>query len=139
MYRRTALQSVSLGILALLTGCASVQGMLFGKVPESYKIRNDSSKKVDLQVTILAIRGVDGEVATETLSSETFELSSGEKASAPWPKENVETYRIEAKTSTGEETAYSSSPSLWNRRHTPFIRVSREGVAISVRESGFLA
>ena len=139
MHRRTALQSGSLGILALLTGCASFQGTLFGKVPKSYKIHNDSASKVDFQVAILAVRAVNGEVATETLSSQTFALSPSQKVSAPWPKENVETYRIEAKTSTDEEMAYSFSPSLWNRRHTPFIRVSREGVAISVRKSGVLS
>ena len=139
MHRRTVLQSGSLGILALLTGCASLQGTLFGKVPKSYKTHNDSASKVDLQVAILAVRTIDGEVATETLSSQTFELSPGQKVSAPWPTENVETYRIEAKTSASEETAYSFSPSLWNSRHTPFIRVSKEGVAVSVRDSSFLA
>ena len=138
MHRRTALQSGSLGILTLLTGCASLRGMFLGKVPKSYKIHNDSSSKVDLQVTILAVRAVNGEVATETLSSQTFELSPGQKVSPSWPYKKVETYRIEAKTSAGEETAYSFSPSLWHSRHTPFIRVSREGVAVSVRESGVI-
>ena len=120
--------------MSLLSGCASVRGTLLGRVPRSYQVRNESAGSVTLRVSVFAVRGgASGKVIHETLSSRTFELPSGETKTVPWPGDDAETYRVEAKLDEERWSALSFSPSDWHRRHRPVVRASEEGVGVFVK------
>lgn len=93
--------------------------MVLGKRPKSFEIRNDRRSAVDASVVI---EGDDSAIL-----SESYRVRGNEERSYSWPDAKADTYTIEA--SVGDdETAFTFSPSDWNQRQTPVIRVFDGGV-----------
>ncbi|GAA0251121.1 hypothetical protein ACFFQF_22275 [Haladaptatus pallidirubidus] len=123
MNRRNALKyggGLGLGTLA---GCASLQGMIFGRIPKKYKIQNDRHTSVEVEVAI--------EGDHKQLLSKTFTLAANKSLSQKWPNTKAETYTIEA-TVDGISSASTFNPADWKKRHTPIIRVFSDGVEVNL-------
>lgn len=63
----------------------------------------------------------------DEILSESYRVRGDEEGSYSWPDATADTYTIEA--SVGDdETAFTFSPSDWNQRQTPVIRVFDGGI-----------
>ena len=119
MRRRRVCCLAGLAGLHTLSGCAAIRGAVFGKRPKSFEIRNDRRRAVDVSVVI--------EGDEDEISSESYRVRANEEQSYSWPDAKAETYTIAA--SVGDdETAFTFSPSDWNHRQTPVIRVFDGGL-----------
>lgn len=123
MRRREVCSTIGFVGVYTLSGCAELQGVVFGKHPENFKIKNDRVNAVEVKVVI--------EGDTREILNESYKVPHGVEESYPWPGAKSDTYTIKVVVG-GDETRFTFNPSDWNKRKVPVIRVFEGGVGVFV-------